>query len=251
MTSQYPELEKIEAENISLLTERYSILSLRRLADDSDDLALSLGIPLPTSSASLLPSFLPPTSQDQAPQSLLRQSRRQTRLSRFPPSTLNSAEDQGLLTDEELSGDLEADYRAAKEDLGKRVEGLFSDVGAEDFRDPNVGLGRRFAVWRRDYAEDYEGAFGGLGMVSAWEFWARGEMGDWDPLRVSSSPPFPFLVASDERLEADRACSFRFTVRPLPRILRFLLCSPRVLSPKIPTERLDDVGRGRGSSPRT
>lgn len=66
-------------------------------------------------------------------------------------------------------------------------------MGAEDFRDPRVGLARRFALWRREYGEEYEGAFGGLGMVGAWEFWARGEMGDWDPLRVSGALLFRML----------------------------------------------------------
>lgn len=186
--AQYPELEKIETENISLLTERYSILSLRRIQDDSDDLALCLGVPLPTSSAALLPSILPPASADQPPQSHLRQSRRQARLARLSSAqtpTTNQDDQGGLLTDAELDPDVDADYRAARSDLSKRCAALFSDVGAEDFRDPRVGLARRFALWRKEYNDDYEGAFGGLGMVGAWEFWARGEMGDWDPLRSS------------------------------------------------------------------
>ena len=197
---KYPELEKIEAENVSLLTERYSILSLRRLADDSDDLSLCLGIPLPTSAAALAPSQLPSSSSDQPAQSGLRQSRRQARMARLAASShAASPEDHGLLTDSELVDGVNADYQAARSDLRKRAAALFADVGAEDFRDPRVGLARRFATWRREYGEEYEGAFGGLGMVGAWEFWARGEMGDWDPLRSDRSlDSFDFYGALHE-----------------------------------------------------
>jgi GC-rich sequence DNA-binding factor len=97
-------------------------------------------------------------------------------------------DEDGFSTDSTLAeGDAE-DYFAAHQHLEKRVVGLLDDVKAEDFRDPEKGVAVRFGDWRKRYEEEYVNAFGGLALVHAWEFWARGEMVGWEPLRVSKSP---------------------------------------------------------------
>jgi hypothetical protein len=97
-------------------------------------------------------------------------------------------DEDGFSTDSTLAeGDAE-DYFAAHQHLEKRVIGLLDDVKAEDFRDPEKGVAVRFGDWRKRYEEEYVNAFGGLALVHAWEFWARGEMVGWEPLRVSKSP---------------------------------------------------------------
>lgn len=53
---------------------------------------------------------------------------------------------------------------------------------AKDFLDPNLGLAKWFGEWRGKFGETYTGAWGGLGMVGAWEFWTRVEILAWDPL---------------------------------------------------------------------
>lgn len=58
------------------------------------------------------------------------------------------------------------------------------DVRAEGFRDPKVGLAKWFGEWRGQYEDIYVGAWGGLGLVGAWEFWGRLEIVGWNPFQV-------------------------------------------------------------------
>jgi len=80
-----------------------------------------------------------------------------------------------------------ADYAAAQEVLQRRAEALSADVEAEDFRDPVTGIVKRFGGWREKFEEEYSNAYGGLALVQAWEYWARGEMIGWEPTRSSTS----------------------------------------------------------------
>jgi hypothetical protein len=86
-------------------------------------------------------------------------------------------------------GDAE-DYETAQQSLQARVNGLSTDVKAEDFRDPEVGLAVRFGGWRKEYEEEYNNAYGGLAMVQGWEYWARQEMIGWEPSRVGGPRTF-------------------------------------------------------------
>jgi len=85
-----------------------------------------------------------------------------------------------------LSPGDDEDFRSASVELEQRVKHLLADVKAEEFRDPEKGLAVRFGGWREKFEEEYGNAFGGLAMVQAWEFWARGEMIGWEPLRVGT-----------------------------------------------------------------
>ena len=40
--------------------------------------------------------------------------------------------------------------------------------------------------WKENCENIYVGASGGLGLVRAWEFWARLEITGWDPFQVSA-----------------------------------------------------------------
>jgi GC-rich sequence DNA-binding factor len=171
------------------------MISTRRNADDSDDLALFLGIPpAPTDEIEDVDEMgRSRRNNDAGPSSGIRIGRRadrERRRARRRERKANEAE-EGYSTDSTLAeGDAE-DYGVAQHQLGKRVVGLLEDVKAEDFRDPEKGLAVRFGEWRRRYEDEYSGAFGGLSMVQAWGFWARGEMIGWEPMRVSFSglPP--------------------------------------------------------------
>lgn len=180
---QFPILERIEADHLHTLTERSNLIARRRLEDDSDDLSVCYGIPplpLPTDTFPDVPTLL--NLRD------ARQSARSLRLSeRASDATSGSLEpeDQGYQTDAQLLSADALDYAHAIQDLASRRHALFSDVKAEDFRNPDLGLRVRFGRWREQWSEDYEGAFGGLALVQAWEFWARCELAGWDPLRVS------------------------------------------------------------------
>lgn len=183
-----PKLQEIEADAIHHLKERAELVGERRTADDRDDLALFLGAPAPTSDTEEVDDMNRSRRDEAGPSSGVRRVRRSEREGRRLRRRARAArpvEEDGFSTDSTLAeGDAE-DYEAAQGVLDRRVVALLEDVKAEDFRDPDKGLAVRFGQWRSRYEEEYVNAFGGLAMVQAWEFWARGEMVNWEPLRVS------------------------------------------------------------------
>lgn len=191
-------LEKLEEEHLSLLAERLEMTNGRRKEDDEDDISLFLHLPAPkpveTEDEDEFGRALP-----QGPHAPTREARRSSRLARFAASNhvpspapiklgLSADDESGYATDGDLMpGDLE-DFSLAKEKLGHRVASLLDDVKSAEFRDPSRGLAVRFAEWRERWIESYSGAWGGLGMIGAWEFWARLEMVEWNPVEVCGSP---------------------------------------------------------------
>jgi len=93
-------------------------------------------------------------------------------------------DEEGYSTDATLPPSDAADYRAALEQLSRRRDDILSDVRVNEFKDPSVGIGIKFAEWRERFEDNYRGAWGGLGLVCAWEFWARLEMLGWNPFEV-------------------------------------------------------------------
>lgn len=188
---QFPKLEDIEADTYHHFTARSDMVHKRRADDDSDDLSLFLGV-APAATAVGAEEQVDELGRvrkaydESGYNSGLRRARRSARLARRVRRRVSpSDEDDGFSTDSTLAPADSADYDAAQASVGSRVEGLLEDVKAEDFRDPDMGLAARFGDWRTKYDEEYKNAFGGLAMVQAWEFYARGEMVGWDPLRVS------------------------------------------------------------------
>lgn len=199
-------MQKIEKDSLAHLQERADLVNKRRTADDNDDIALILGVPPQQSS----PDDAEEVEEvdelgrsrrmdhESGPSSGVRKARRSDRLARrtkrrarvqtngTPAPVGPGGDDEGFSTDSSLAEGDAQDYAEAQRDLGRRVEGLLDDVKAEDFRDPSKGLAVRFGDWRTRYEDEYVGAFGGLSMVQAWSFWARGEMVGWEPLRVSN-----------------------------------------------------------------
>lgn len=174
------------------------MLTKRRTEDDEDDLSMFLYIPPPQGNNENEDEF--GRTIPQGPHAPSREARRASRSARFSSITsqlLSSStaaplaklgmtpdDEQGYATDGILlSADLE-DFVLAKENLSRKVSTLLDDVKSVEFRDPNLGLATRFAQWRDKWSDSYTGAWGGLGMIGAWEFWARLEMADWNPLEV-------------------------------------------------------------------
>lgn len=189
---QFPKLEGIEADSYHNMKERSELVDKRRSEDDSDDLALFLGVAPPQEGGTEVDELGRSRQMDAGPSSGIRRARRAARDSRRTKRQKRkeveprvSAEDEGYSTDSTLAeGDAE-DYAASLQNLDHRVHALLEDVRAEEFRDPNKGLAVKFDEWRKREEEEYVSAFGGLALVHAWEFWARGEMVGWEPLRVS------------------------------------------------------------------
>lgn len=176
---KYPLLEKLEDEHISLLKERSDMVSRRRNQDDEDDLALFLNPPTEAGESEELDDLgrvVPRQNSD-----ISRKERRASRSARHA-RRYSSQEDEGYSTDSSLSPSDEADYQTAVISLQERSVGVLQDVKSDEFRDPRLGVARWFGKWRENYADTYTGAFGGLGMISTWEFWVRLELLGWDPL---------------------------------------------------------------------
>ncbi|KAM0790089.1 hypothetical protein ACM66B_005417 [Microbotryomycetes sp. NB124-2] len=201
LDEKYPQLERVEKENLAIQKERYDIVAKRRLQDDSDDVALFTGAHVKTFRSS-------PTEQDGeaaevdelgrtrpteqlAPKSATRTARRQARQQRLTARGVPE-DDFGTVTDDELDSGDAADLQDALTSLRRSLSRLFDDVKADDFRDPNLGIRTKFQEWRSQFTEEYQNAFGGLALVGVWEFWARVEMAMWNPFEISQlakSPP--------------------------------------------------------------
>ncbi|KAL5524572.1 hypothetical protein ACEPAF_9712 [Sanghuangporus sanghuang] len=181
LDEKYPRLEELEEEHLSLLRERNDMTTKRRSLDDEDDLDLFIG-PLPSKDKKLPEAF------DELGRVILsgtsdatRKDRRKARATRHSHHA-HPQEEEGYSTDSSLLPSDEADYQAALSSLRDKVSSVLFDVRSDEFRDPSKGVARWFAAWRDKYSDTYSGAFGGLGMVSAWEFWVRLEMLGWDPV---------------------------------------------------------------------
>jgi GC-rich sequence DNA-binding factor len=172
---QFPLLEKLEDEHVSLLQERFDMIAQRRRADDEDDLATFFR-PLPDAhrvqatvdeNGTPIPPLLPKRERR-----LSRIARRQLRQQSRKPT-----EEEGYSTDSSLAPPDATAYSNALKRLDSRGKDVLNDVKAEDFRKADKG---RWDMWRKKYTDSYVGAWGGLGAVSAWEFWARLEIVGWN-----------------------------------------------------------------------
>ncbi len=194
LEEKFPILEEIEKDALRHYTERNGIIGKRRSDDDLDDLALFLGVAPAAEGEDEVEEVdemgrTRRRMDDSGPQSGMRRARReerQIRRARRRATQSAKIEEEGWSTDSELGEADAEDYQTAQSALMTRVKALSSDVAAEDFRDPVLGLASRFGGWRKLHEEEYTNAYGGLAMVQAWEYWARSEMANWEPSRVSS-----------------------------------------------------------------
>ena len=164
----------------------------RRRAENSDDLSMFLGS-LPT-----LPHTEPeeldemgrviPRLNAEATRSDRQAARAARRVARLKIGR-RSEDEEGYSTDATLPSSDAADYLAALQQLSRQRDQILSDVKVKEFKDPRLGIGARFAAWRERFEDSYVGAWGGLALVGAWEFWTRLEMLGWNPLGVNSAQP--------------------------------------------------------------
>ncbi|KAH9948863.1 nineteen complex-related protein 2-domain-containing protein [Amylocystis lapponica] len=186
LDEKYPQLEKLEDEHLSLLKERADMISRRRQAEDEYDLSLFLGtLPYSQSQEDELDELgrLVPRANPAA----ARRDRQTARTARHAHRGAQTQEEQGYSTDGSLSPPEAADYETAMDQLRRDAKNVMADVKAEEFADPSRGLGKWFGEWRTKYSDSYTGAWGGLGMVGAWEFWVRLEILGWSPVENTRS----------------------------------------------------------------
>ncbi|EKM51607.1 uncharacterized protein PHACADRAFT_31439 [Phanerochaete carnosa HHB-10118-sp] len=187
LDEKYPQLEKLEEEHVSLLQERYDLISQRRRVDDDDDLSLFLGsLPAPPQSQEIdeLGRVVPVANSTalMRDRTVARSGRRLRRRAQN-----QTQEEEGYSTDATLPPSDAADFQTAISKLLNKGQDVLSDVRAKDFREPSQGLGKWFGEWREKFGDSYTGAWGGLGMISGWEFWTRLEILGWDPLEDKRS----------------------------------------------------------------
>lgn len=168
-----------------VLKERSDMIAQRRRLDVQDDLSLVFG-------------SLPTTTDDpeevddlgrvapRANPAAVRRERRTARIARRRERAKNveTQREEGYSTDSSLSPSDAMDYQSALERITNDGRDLLSDVRAAEFRDPSLGLAKWFGEWRGRFGDSYTGAWGGLGLVGAWEFWVRLELLGWNPLEV-------------------------------------------------------------------
>ncbi|KAG6902530.1 hypothetical protein C0995_015348 [Termitomyces sp. Mi166 len=178
LDEKYPLLEKLEEEHVSLLQERFDMINKRRRLDDEDDLSTIFGsLPLlPESEAEETDELgrAVPRPSPAAQKRERREARERRRAARSPKKT---EEEEGGSTDSELEPHDQSAYQDALESLKARTKDVLADVKAAEFIDPAKG---RWGTWRSKYTESYVGAWGGLGVVSVWEFWVKLESVGWD-----------------------------------------------------------------------
>ena len=191
--SQFPlESKKLEDEHVSVLKERRDMIQARRRAEDEDDLSMFLG------SRPTLPHTGPEELDEMGrviPRfnaEATRGDRRTARAARRALRRRNGRQgedEEGYSTDATLPPSDATDYLAALQQLSRQRDEILSDVKAKEFKDPMLGVGARFAAWRERFDDSYIGAWGGLALVGAWEFWARLEMLGWNPFEVRQACP--------------------------------------------------------------
>ncbi|KAI0260998.1 hypothetical protein BC834DRAFT_897632 [Gloeopeniophorella convolvens] len=110
-----------------------------------------------------------------------RQAARTARCSRRQRESRQRQGEEGYSTDATLPPSDGADYLAALDQLSQKRDSILSDVKEKEYKNPSLGISSRFAGWRERFGDSYTGAWGGLGLVGAWEFWARLEISGWNP----------------------------------------------------------------------
>lgn len=180
------------------------MISKRRMEDDEDDLVILFGLPASLQEEEVqLDEFGRELPSSSAPHSTVRKERRLARQRRLlsssrpshsHPHNPNETNPDYDATDSSLSPSSSTDFSSALTTLRARLKSqLFSDVKSKAFRDPNLGLAIWFNEWREKYPEEYRNAWGGIGLVQAWEFWGRVELVGWVPFEVRVRV-LPFLV---------------------------------------------------------
>lgn len=162
------------------------MISKRRRADDEDDMSLFLGtLPTPpqpegeTEELDELGRIVP-----RANPAVVRKERISARAARRlrRKAVSQKQDEEGYSTDSSLPPSDGADYVTAINRISTSARDILSDVRSKEFKDASLGLAKWFGDWRGKYEDIYTGAWGGLGLVGAWEFWVRLEIVGWNPI---------------------------------------------------------------------
>lgn len=192
---KYPELESIEQDYLSLLSDRTKVVVERRRLDTKDDLAEFANVvedpefkgTHKNTEAQELDEFGRSVGVDPMVVRKRRRAdraRRQAQRKQAHDTLAKEIQDRdGLSTDDELGAGDQAELGRALMDLEERRTDIFKEVGAE-FKSLEA-VKRHFQAWKTDYPKDYNKAYGGLLLPLVFDFFVRQETCLWNPLRVS------------------------------------------------------------------
>lgn len=168
------------------------MIARRRHADDEDDLSVVYGT-VPKSSGELdnADRRVSPISNPTVLKNERRAARVARRYRRHAAKMSSDPDDreEGYSTDSSLTESDALDYQQALERIFADGKNILSDVRSVEFKDPDRGLAKWFGEWRKRYTDSYISAWGGLGLVAAWEFWVRLEILGWNPFEVGLFSP--------------------------------------------------------------
>ncbi|KAG0245831.1 hypothetical protein BGX31_005933 [Mortierella sp. GBA43] len=198
--AKYPELEAIEQDYRSMLSDRTKLVIERRRLDLEDDLAeFSNVVDAGTTGrekddAPEVDEFGRSVAVDPLAARKRRRAERERRLAqrrqsqangqdRSPEGSKEAENHEGLDTDDELGAGDEMDLGNAVMELENRRVNMFQEVGSE-FRSMDA-VKKHFQAWKTKYPEDYNKAYGGLLLPLVFDFYVRQETCLWNPLRVT------------------------------------------------------------------
>ncbi|KAF9570726.1 hypothetical protein EC968_001457 [Mortierella alpina] len=192
---KFPELESIEQEYVSLLSDRTKVVIERRRLDTKDDLAEFANV-VDDNESKGTHRKAEPQELDEFGRSVgvdpmaarrrrrADRARRQAQRGQTKDAAAVAAQDKdGLSTDDELGAGDQAELGRALMDLDERRVNIFKEVGTE-FRSLDA-VKRHFQAWKTEYPRDYNKAYGGLLLPLVFDFFVRQETCLWNPLRVS------------------------------------------------------------------
>ncbi|KAG0307798.1 hypothetical protein BGZ98_009729 [Dissophora globulifera] len=188
---KFPELESIERDYKSMLSDRTKVVVERRRLDMLDDLSEFANV-IDDDGASKSNA---PVGVDEFGRSIgvdphaarkRRRSDKERRHKQRKQSLEEGAADadvyDGLSTDDELGEGDERELGEAIMELEERRINIFKEVDPE-FRSINA-VKRHFQAWKTDYPRDYNKAYGGLLLPMVFDFYVRQETCLWNPIRV-------------------------------------------------------------------
>ncbi|KAF9911184.1 hypothetical protein EC991_004408 [Linnemannia zychae] len=190
---KYPELEAIEKEFRTMLSERTMLVLERRRLDMRDDLVEFANVVDDENRSSTKQPIAQEVDEfgrsigvdPLAAQTRRKAERERRRAQRKRPQTAEGKELEtydGLSTDDELGTGDTRDLGDAVMKLEDRRLNLFKEVGPE-FSSLEA-VKRHFQAWKSQYPSDYSKAYGGLLLPLVFDLFVRQETCLWNPIRV-------------------------------------------------------------------
>jgi GC-rich sequence DNA-binding factor len=190
---KYPELEAIEKEFRTMLSERTLLVLERRRLDSRDDLVEFANVVDDENRSNVKQPIAQEVDEfgrsigvdPLAAQKRRKAERERRRAQRKHLQVADGKEVEtydGLSTDDELGSGDSRELGDAVMELEDRRLNLFKEVGPE--YNSLEAVKRHFQAWKAEYPSDYNKAYGGLLLPLVFDIFVRQETCLWNPIRV-------------------------------------------------------------------